>query len=106
VRAGYQEAVRLDPNFAPAYAELSIALNAYATIFAHGPAVGDFLRQARAPALKAVALAPELAEGHLALAFVHQGSLDFTRASEEFQRAMTLAPGNARVLRDYGDFAV
>jgi TolB-like protein/DNA-binding winged helix-turn-helix (wHTH) protein/predicted Zn-dependent protease len=106
VRAGYQEAVRLDPNFALAYAELSIAQNAYAMLFAHGPAVGDFHRQARAAALKAVALAPELAEGHLALAVVHARSSDFMRASEEFERAMNLAPGNARILRDYGLFAV
>ena len=106
VRAGYQEAVRLDPNFALAYAEWSIALGAYATLFAHGSAVGDYLRQSQAPALKAVALAPELAEGHLALALVRAESLDFAGASDEFQRAMTLAPGNARVLRDYGAFAV
>jgi len=105
-RAGYQEAVRLDPNFALAYAELSIALNAYAAFFAHGSAADDFLRQARATALKAVALAPELAEGHLALALVQQESLDFAGASDEFQRANTLAPGNARILRDYGLFAV
>jgi TolB-like protein/DNA-binding winged helix-turn-helix (wHTH) protein/Flp pilus assembly protein TadD len=106
VRAGYQEAVRLDPNFALAYAEWSIALGAYGSLFAQGPAVGDFYRQARASALKAVALAPELAEGHLALAVVYQRSFDFAGASDEFQRAMTLAPGNARVLRDYGGFAV
>jgi TolB-like protein/DNA-binding winged helix-turn-helix (wHTH) protein len=106
VRAGYEEAVRLDPNFALAYAEWSIALVAYASNFAHGPAVGDFYRQARPPALKAVALAPDLAEGHLALAIVQRESLDFTRAGEEFQQAMTLAPGNARVLRDYSAFAV
>jgi len=106
VRAGYQEAVRLDPNFALAYAEWSLALDAYARLFAHGPAVGDFYRQALAPALKAIALAPELAEGHLALAIVRTRSLDFAGASNEFQRAMTLAPGNARLLRDYGEFAV
>jgi TolB-like protein len=106
VRAGYQEAVRLDPNFALAYAGWSLALGACAELFAHGPAVGDFYRQARASALKAVALAPELAEGHLALAVVYERSLDFAGASDEYQRAMTLAPGNARVLRDYGQFAV
>ena len=106
VRAGYQEAVRLDPNFALAYAEWSIALGAYATLFAHGPVVGHYIRQARAAALKAVAFAPELAEGHLAWALVQQQSLDFSGASDEFQRAMTLAPGNARILRDYGAFAV
>jgi TolB-like protein/DNA-binding winged helix-turn-helix (wHTH) protein/tetratricopeptide (TPR) repeat protein len=106
VRAGYREAVRLDPNFALAYAGLSMALAAYGDLFAHGPAVGDFYRQARAPALKAVSLAPELADGHLALALVYARSLDFTSASKEFERAMTLTPGNARVLRDYSAFAV
>ena len=106
VRAGYEEAVRLDPNFALAYAELSVALNAYASLFAHGPAVSDFRRQAQTAALKAVALAPELAEGHLALAIVLVSNFDFTRAGEEFQRAVALGPGNARVLKNYGRFAV
>jgi tetratricopeptide (TPR) repeat protein len=106
VRAGYQEAVRLDPNFALAYAGWSLALGAYGELFAHGPAAGDYNGQARAQALKAVALAPELAEGHLALAVVDERSLDFAGASDEFQRAITLAPSNARVLRDYGQFAV
>jgi TolB-like protein/cytochrome c-type biogenesis protein CcmH/NrfG len=106
VRAGYQEAVRLDPNFALAYAGWSLALGAYGELFAHGPAAGDYIRQARAQALKAIALAPELAEGHLALAVVDDRSLDFAGASDEFQRAITLAPSNARVLRDYGQFAV
>jgi tetratricopeptide (TPR) repeat protein len=33
------------------------------------------------------------------------GSLDFTRASEEYERALALAPGNAQVLRISGLFA-
>ncbi|HTS51828.1 MAG TPA: winged helix-turn-helix domain-containing protein [Burkholderiales bacterium] len=105
VRAGYQEAVRLDPSFALAYAEWSIALGAYASQFAHGPAMSDFHRRSLAPALKAVELAPDLAEGHLALAIVRADSLDFAGATDEYQRAVTLAPGNARILRDYGVFA-
>lgn len=56
----------------------------------------------RADALKAIDLAPDLAEGHLALAqcldTFHQ---HFTEASAEFERAVTLAPGNAQVLRFY-----
>ncbi|MBV8145228.1 MAG: TIR domain-containing protein, partial [Gammaproteobacteria bacterium] len=106
VRAGYQQAVRLDPNFALAYAGWSLALGAYGELFAHGAAAVDFLRQSRAQALQAVALAPELGEGHLALAVVYGRSLDFSDASDEFQRAVALAPSNARVLRDYGQFAV
>ena len=108
VIAGYQEAVRLDPNFALAYAEMSVALNRYVTnAHLQGPAADDVHRQAQASALKAVALAPELAEGHLALAIVQCVKfLDFARANEEFERAMALAPGNVRVLSDYGQFAV
>ena len=104
--ADYEEAVRLDSHFALAYAGLSIALNSYATFYAHGAAKRDFDRRARLSALTAVELAPDLGEGHLALAQVHLKSLDLKRANEEFERAMALAPGNARVLRDYGAFAV
>ena len=104
VISNYREAVRLDPNFALAYAELSIALGAY-TQYA-GSAVLDWVRRSQDPALKAIELAPDLAEGHLALAVYLSFILDFTRANEEYERAVALAPGNARVLKDYGDFAV
>ena len=44
--------------------------------------------------------------GHLALATVLElGTLDFTRASEAYERALALAPGNAQVLRISGLFA-
>jgi TolB-like protein len=104
--ADYREAVRLDSNFALAYAGWSIALGKYAGFYARGAAQRDLIRRQRLPALKAVALAPDLGEGHLALAFVHLESLDFKRANEQFERAMALAPGNTRVLRDYAAFAV
>jgi tetratricopeptide (TPR) repeat protein len=57
-------------------------------------------------ARQALALAPDLAEGHLALARFLLDSLDFARANEEFERALKLAPGNALVLRQYGTYAV
>jgi len=100
----YREAARLDPNFALAFAELSVSLGAYGQYA--GPAVLDWKHRAREPALKAIALAPDLAEGHLALASSLTDSLDFKGASKEYARAVALAPGNARVLRDYGVFAV
>jgi len=101
---GYREAVRLDPHFAAAFAELSFSLSAYAQ-FA-GPAVLDWKHQARDPALKAIELAPDLAEGHMALAALLADSLDFKGATEEYERALALAPGNARVSKNYGAFAV
>ena len=41
----------------------------------------------------------------LALAFVSEDTLDFTQASEAYERALALAPGNAEVLRISGAFA-
>ena len=56
----------------------------------------------RADALKAIALAPSLAEGHLALAVsVDTFRQDLTEASREYERAVALAPGNTQVLRRY-----
>jgi TolB-like protein len=102
----YTEAIRLDPAFALAYAGRSVALCEYAINFATGLAFRDHLEKAKVDAVKALTLAPELAEGHLASARAYETSLDFTPASQEYERALTLAPGNARALRFYGRFAV
>ena len=61
--------------------------------------------KAQADARQALALAPDLAQAHLALAAVAEnGTLDFTQASEAYERALALAPGNAEVLRLSGVF--
>jgi len=104
--AEYTEAIRLDENFAIAFAGRSFALGVYAEEVATGTAVRAAFESAEADARRAIALAPELAEAHLALAHVFEnGSLDFARAREEYERAVALAPGNADVLRFSGLFA-
>jgi TolB-like protein/Tfp pilus assembly protein PilF len=106
---GFSQALRLDPDYALAYAGRSLALSSlvYVTCCATTEAVTRAsLERALADADKSIALAPDLAEGHLALAGAYESSLEFTRASEEYERALTLAPTNARVLRDFGAFAV
>ena len=105
--ASYSEAIRLDPNYAQAVAARSVTLSQYAGEFGKGPALREGFANALADARRAIALSPELAEGHLALAFFFtRGSLDFARASEEYAKAVALAPGNARVLQEYGRFSV
>ena len=102
----YTEAIRLDPNFALAFSGRSIALTTYAGNEATGAAVREGYEKAESDARQAVALAPGLAEGHLALANVFEtGTLDFARAGDEYERALALAPGNAQVLRLSGTFA-
>jgi TolB-like protein/tetratricopeptide (TPR) repeat protein len=101
----YTEAIRLDPNYASAFAGRSFAFIDYAGWRATTAASArDGFEKALANGRTAISLAPELSEGHLALARVYFATLDFTHASEEYQRAVTLAPGNAQVLRGYGDF--
>jgi TolB-like protein len=102
----YTEAIHLDPDFALGYAGRSLALCDFAQGFEKGSGYRDSIDMAKADAAKALALAPELAEGHLALAVALETSLDFTSARQEFRRALALAPSSARVLRYYAPFAV
>ena len=105
--AGYTEAIRLDPNYALAFAGRSIALSSYAGEFVNDTGIREFYAKSEADARQALKLAPELAEGQLALArFYGSTPLDYTHAGEAYERALVLAPGDAEVLVRSGAFAV
>jgi TolB-like protein/Flp pilus assembly protein TadD len=101
----YTEAIRLDPDYALAFAGRSMAFSSYAGEAATAAAAREALDKAQADARQALSLAPDLAQAHLALAFVSDNTLDFTQANYEYERALALAPGNAEVLRRSGGFA-
>ena len=102
----YTEAIRLDPSYALAFADRSNAFVYVAGNYMSGRDIRATYDKALADAREALRLAPGLAEGHLALArYLSDGSLDFSQASVEFERAVALAPGDARVLSNYGTFA-
>jgi tetratricopeptide (TPR) repeat protein len=62
--------------------------------------------KARIDAEQAIALAPGLGLAHAALArSLEASALDYSRASEGSERALTLAPGNAVVLYQYSQHA-
>ena len=104
--AAYTEAIALDQEYAAAFASRSLALSGYASE-ASGAGIRESFDKARADAQRAIALAPNLADGHLALAvYFEEGMLDFTQAHAEYARALELAPGNARALIDYASFSV
>ena len=103
--AEYNEAIRLDPAYALAYAARATMEVAYAQEFATGSAIAQGMSRALADGKEALTLAPDLAEGHAALARHAGASLEFARALEEDERAVALAPGNAALLGDYGRFA-
>ncbi len=96
----YEEAIRLDPRYALAYAKLSYSAEFLDTRFG-GLAPKEkeeLIAKARAAAEKALELDSNLAEAHLA-----QGRLladvdfNFAAAEAELRRASELAPQNATV---------
>ena len=91
-----EEAVRLDPNYAVAYAKLSQSWRQYGASFAaeDAPKAYDEARQAAA---KAVSLAPDLAEVRMAVGFLaFTPDLDFRAAEKEFRRVLESSPNQAR----------
>ena len=104
--AAYTEAIRADPDYALAYAGRSLAFADFARALVTGPDVDDYFNKAQSDARKAIALAPDLADSHLALANFFAGSLELADAFGEYERALALAPGNAKLLQEYGAFAV
>jgi TolB-like protein/Tfp pilus assembly protein PilF len=105
--AAYTDAIRLDPNYALAFAGRSFVESLYAAQNAPRSAVRQYFDKALTDAHQAIALASELAEGHLALGFyLANGALDLRQASDEFERARALAPGRATILRVSGLIAI
>lgn len=105
--AAFTDAIRLDRDYAGAFAGRAWVESLYASQGALPSAVRQYFASALADARRAIALAPELADGHSALGFyLANGALDLRAALDEFERARTLAPGDAAVVRIYGVSAI
>jgi serine/threonine-protein kinase len=90
-----QEAVRLDPNYALAYAKLSLAWRQYAASFAANENEQAYA-EAKAAAEKAINLAPDQVEPHKAAGWLAiNPDLDFAKAEKEFRRGLEISPGDA-----------
>ena len=100
--AYFQEAIRLDPNYAPAYAGLA---DAYSTIGFRFNDIDHPELLAIEAARKAISLDDSLAEAHVALGWVlHRHMQDWTGAEKEYQRAIQLNPNYAMAHHRYGVF--
>jgi tetratricopeptide (TPR) repeat protein len=104
--AAFDQAIALDPQYADAHVGRARVLDAI-LIFVAKPAELVGLRaQARDAAERAVALAPQLGEAHMALAVTRAyGLLDFAGAAPEFDRSLELAPGSAYVQSRFAGFS-
>jgi TolB-like protein/tetratricopeptide (TPR) repeat protein/tRNA A-37 threonylcarbamoyl transferase component Bud32 len=93
----YQEAVNLDSTFALAYAKLGRALL--------GTNTGDSLTASRARAAieRALALAPDLSDAHLARGEYAGFEQNTARALKELETAVRLRPNDAEALMQLGN---
>jgi TolB-like protein/Flp pilus assembly protein TadD len=91
------QAVKLDPSYAPAWAQRSQILETMARIALIDNT--DGFRRARDSAEKAIALDPKLATGYVALGLVQiNHDWDWEGADASLKKAALLAPGSATVL--------
>ncbi len=97
----FHRAIARDPNFARAYAGLSMVegvLPAYLEV--HSDSI---VRDAERMAHRALALEPDLADGHLALASALTGELRPAEAQAEYRAALALDPDNSTAHQWYAD---
>ena len=90
----FQLAIALDRLYAPAYAGLADSYSLLANYSALPPL--EAFPKAKSAAMKALELDHNLAEGHIALAYVkHHFDWDWAGAEEEYKAALQLDPNNA-----------
>jgi TolB-like protein/Tfp pilus assembly protein PilF len=96
----FERAIRIDPNYAAAYAGLAAALperGVWGTAGFREDEAG-----ARAAAVRAIELDSDLADAHGALAFIrYHYDWDWSGAENEFQRALDLDPNGWRAHTQY-----
>jgi serine/threonine protein kinase/tetratricopeptide (TPR) repeat protein len=96
----FEEAVRLDPNYAPAYAGLA---DYYLLTDELSPQLA--MPKAKEYVQRALALDDGLAGAHVTLASIKSyGDWDWLGADKEYERAISLSPSNAEAHRRYADF--
>src|SRR5437660_11715951 len=90
----YEQAIKKDPNYAPAYAGLS---QTYETVGFTGLLPAKEARQKQEwAALKAMEIDDMLAEAHVAVALVKRLDSNWSASEEEGKRALELDPNSVR----------
>jgi serine/threonine protein kinase len=90
-RKNFEQALKFDPNYAPALAGLAHVEGLYYRDIDSDP---SHLRRAEEFARRAIAIDPELGEAHVALGQTYALRFDYARAVGEFREAARLDPEN------------
>lgn len=101
----YDLAIELDPNYAAAHARRANVLASIANAESDANEVSRLFAQSIAAAERAIEIAPNLAQGHMALGYVrYYGQIDRAGAYPHYKRAEELAPRDADALRSIATF--
>jgi serine/threonine protein kinase/Tfp pilus assembly protein PilF len=99
----FQQAVEMDPVYAPAYAGLADSYNMLAAESILSPK--EAYPRAKAAAVKALEIDETLGEAHTSLASIRENSdWDWAGAEREYRRAIELNPGYPTVHEWYASF--
>ena len=93
-RSHFEQALKLDPEYAPALAGLSQVEGYY---YRNVDSQQAHLDRADQLAQRAVAAAPDLVEARLALGYVYGWKYEYAKAAEILREAVRLEPENAHV---------
>jgi len=96
----FQRAIAVDKNYAPAYAAMGLAYAAGVRWKNQGK---DWIEKARARCEGAIAITPQLAEGHTCLGHVYYSTGHYDEAVQEFQRSLDLDHNSDETLRLLAD---
>jgi DNA-binding winged helix-turn-helix (wHTH) protein/tetratricopeptide (TPR) repeat protein len=102
-RREFTRAIDLDPLYARAYVGLA---NCYALLSEYNvEPPREAFPKAKTAALRALEIAPDLAEAHTALAYAYANyDWDFAAAEREYKRALELNPTDATAHQWYAEF--
>jgi TolB-like protein/Tfp pilus assembly protein PilF len=104
-KADYEIAISADPNFALAHAALSRSLSSMAAEYAQAADLKTLYARAIDEARRSIAIAPTLAEGHLALGYaLFSGRLDVQNARPSYDKAYKYGRGNADIVLLYAAY--
>jgi TolB-like protein/Flp pilus assembly protein TadD len=93
--AYFDEAIRRDPTFAPAYVGLANAYDAMGSIHVGAAPPNETRPKMIAAAQKALELDPDLPEAHDLLGYAYTSQWRWAEAEAEFRRALDLNPNDA-----------
>src|SRR6266478_918651 len=94
--AQFEQAIGVDQNYAPAYAAMGLA---YTTGFQWNNRGKDWLDKAKTQCDRALAITPQLAEGHTCLGNVYFSTGRYEEAVQQFQRSLDLDHTSDETLR-------